>query len=358
MIPTDYLANDLGPVFALTQGGDLFIPYGEWRHAAGLQRFGPEEGRALAENFAAAHGRTLLDRLRGAGVPVYIGHPDLPARRAEFPDQRAYGWLSAVTPENDGVRLAVKWSRAGRELIEEGAYRYHSPLWAAQRDSGVLRPVELISIGLTNQPNIPVPPIANESEPEPITTDTMQKLNALLSLADDAGEDDILAAVQARLDRIAELEAAAENADTDPDPDPAEEEEEKKEDEPTPAENAARLETRLRESRVDAALDALVIGARLAVADRPAARERLLACENDADYQSALAAYADAAPVLKTAATTAGAAAAAGQLAVENEADTRRRRRDELITEIRAEKGCDFPTAAQLAARREPALFT
>jgi len=68
-----------------------------------------------------------------------------------------------------GVRFACKWSAAGKELIGNGHYMYYSPYWGMQpagfaNGRQQFRPVQLVSMGLVNDPNIPVPAMANENQ--------------------------------------------------------------------------------------------------------------------------------------------------------------------------------------------------
>jgi hypothetical protein len=53
--------------------------------------------------------------------------------------QLSYGWVMALESRDDGFYGQIKWSKAGNELLENAQ--------------------SLISVGLTNQPNIPVPSI-------------------------------------------------------------------------------------------------------------------------------------------------------------------------------------------------------
>jgi hypothetical protein len=60
----------------------------------------------------------------------------------------------------------MKWSAAGLELLQNGHYKFLSPYWEArqiaeQDGRPVFEPVALISAGLTNEPNLPVQPLAN-----------------------------------------------------------------------------------------------------------------------------------------------------------------------------------------------------
>ncbi|MDX1950943.1 MAG: phage protease [Verrucomicrobiota bacterium] len=144
-------------------------PYGDFPHALGLQRITQPAMEQLVARFDA-----LLSRLarRFSGAPIYIGHPDLPALAGNYPDRRAYGWIMKLQARADGLYGQVKWSDPGAQLLRNGHYKFVSPCWEAEeiaRENGkpVYRPVSLISVGLTNAPNLPVLPLSNEQSPAP-----------------------------------------------------------------------------------------------------------------------------------------------------------------------------------------------
>jgi phage I-like protein len=96
---------------------------------------------------------------------VYIGHPDDPgfAGNSGHDDTRAYAWIADMQDRNDGLYVLPRWSQAGRELLANAFYKFLSPRWAMRHlEADIYEPVRLISIGLTNQPNIPGEAIANE----------------------------------------------------------------------------------------------------------------------------------------------------------------------------------------------------
>lgn len=133
-------------------------PLGNFPHAKGLQRIDAEAVRQLVDDFTSLPAR--LGRLF-VGVPFYIGHPDVPGLENEYPDRKAYGWVTALAQKPDGLYAKVKWSKAGAEMIAERHYRFLSPYWSARpvvnAGAGIIyRPTKLISVGLTNNPNIPV----------------------------------------------------------------------------------------------------------------------------------------------------------------------------------------------------------
>ena len=143
-------------------------PVGVFPHSRGFQQVDAPALAALVKNFNSFFAR--LGR-RFAGIPFYIGHPDVPGYENIYPDRKAYGWIMELEARDDGLYARPKWSKAGQELIENGHYKFLSPYWEAANIGSkdgkpLLRPTVLISVGLTNQPNIPVLPLANNTELE------------------------------------------------------------------------------------------------------------------------------------------------------------------------------------------------
>jgi hypothetical protein len=155
----------------LENSGDEWVqlsPYGDFPHARGLQRVNREAAEGMAANFARFSSR--LGRLFG-GIPFFVGHPDLPQAH-ELADRKAYGWAGELAAREDGMYARVKWSEAGLELLKNGHFKFLSPYWEARpigNEEGrkVFQPVALLSVGLTNTPNLPVKALANESGESP-----------------------------------------------------------------------------------------------------------------------------------------------------------------------------------------------
>lgn len=170
-------------------------PVGEFRHAQGLQRVDEKAVTAMANEFNSIAGH--LQRAF-VGRPIWIGHHDLNPK--EYPDSKAYGWITALEARADGLYAKAKWSPKGKEMIESGEYKFHSPYWDVDKigqENGrtVYRPKKLISAGLTNEPNIPVAPLANEKEHNMETTIELAALVALLGLANTATKADVTNAI-------------------------------------------------------------------------------------------------------------------------------------------------------------------
>jgi hypothetical protein len=143
-------------------------PIGLFPHARGFQNVDRTALENMVRNFNSFFGR--LGR-RFAGVPFYVGHPDVPGFENIYSDRKAYGWIMDLQVREDGLYARSNWSAAGRELIANGHFKFLSPFWEAKRigerdGRGVFSPTVLKSVGLTNEPNLPVLPLAN-SEQEP-----------------------------------------------------------------------------------------------------------------------------------------------------------------------------------------------
>jgi phage I-like protein len=124
-----------------------------------------------------------------AGLPWYIGHPDMDSER--YRDSKSYGWIMEVKDGGDqGLMGNVKWTDEGKALKEGGSYKYFSPCWdwdhskqmAMENGKPVLFPNMLISVGFTNQPQIPVLPLSNETRPQALSNEVVAA-NTLIDLA-------------------------------------------------------------------------------------------------------------------------------------------------------------------------------
>ena len=144
-------------------GKPIFIPFGEWNY----------DGQSR-QRLDRAHGEKIANELNARvakgdpGIPVYQGHPDVPALASKYPDKGALGWITRIELVNEspdgravpGLALTVEWDRdPGR------GFRWFSPYWLANsREGGTYIVDEIASIGLVNNPNIPEFRLANEEQ--------------------------------------------------------------------------------------------------------------------------------------------------------------------------------------------------
>lgn len=143
-------------------------PLGTFDHPAGRQRVDTASIQAMEQAFKREMGERRARGQRGThGLPVYVNHPDDPRMRHILNDDSAYGWIIGLKASNDGLYGVIHWSEEGRKMLKERRFKYLSPRWAMRKDGGFVIPNRLVSVGLTNTPNIPGDAIANSRHSEP-----------------------------------------------------------------------------------------------------------------------------------------------------------------------------------------------
>lgn len=85
-------------------------------------------------------------------IPIYIGHPDdIPSKRKP----KAVGQIKRICRTHDGIAVVATYSKEIYEDVLSGKFSAMSPRWQMEHIEGEkFRPVKLISVGLTNNPNI------------------------------------------------------------------------------------------------------------------------------------------------------------------------------------------------------------
>ncbi len=135
--------------------------YGVYPHFQGLQEVSHSACKALAHTF-----NSLFNKLKRKflGVPLYIGHPDDVhfSGQPGHTDTKAYGWTQSLDAKADGLWIQLNLSKEGAQLVEGKHYKFLSPRWEMVKTAkGTYTPIRLISIGLTNHPNIPCEALSN-----------------------------------------------------------------------------------------------------------------------------------------------------------------------------------------------------
>ncbi len=246
----------------------LAVPYGAYRH----KKTGTDQLVDRATALAWAADVSAAKASGAPGLPVYVGHPDVPELAARFPDKGAKGWVTSVSAGDSGCELAVEWCDAPAP----GAFIFFSPYMAGEQTaSGEAHIDGLISVGLTNRPNstrFRLPNEAGGDDPEEGTAPDpgqhperkhMKKLLDLLGLPEAATEDEAAAALQTLLDEKADLARKAELS--------ASEAAAAK----TAAESAGTALANERESRIGLLLDCALADGRVSPATRPVWAGRL-----------------------------------------------------------------------------------
>lgn len=195
----------------LKRDGDwiMLAPYGDFKNVRGMQRLTREDAQDMCNEFKSV----LNLPARALGLPVFKGHPDHEHFKERDRDLAAYGRVKGLEARPDGLFANVKWSEDGRKLIDGEMFSHPSVNWSmVKRQDGSWKPVRINSVGLTNNPQIPVPAITMANE-ENFNMDR-KKLAKRLSLAEDATDEQIDAAIGQRETDLANEKTARQTAET------------------------------------------------------------------------------------------------------------------------------------------------
>jgi hypothetical protein len=107
------------------------------------------------------------------GLPIYVGHPDVPGLEKNYPDKEPKGVFADLQARATGLFGLPVFTNEGGDLVERKVYRAFSGNTGNSEPAGekevngkmlpVFRPTELFSAGLTNTPHLPVE-FLNEAE--------------------------------------------------------------------------------------------------------------------------------------------------------------------------------------------------
>jgi phage I-like protein len=185
----------------------MLAPLGDHPHALGIQRFTPEFIQNMANRFNGFFAR--MGRLF-SGAPTFEGHHDIEPDK--YPNSRSYGWIMALEARADGLWGKMTWTPEGREMLQNGAFKFVSPVFLGkpigqQNGQTIFEPIAFKSLALTNEPNLPLPPLANSK-------DSMTTITEILGLNADATADQIIEAARALHGRVTTLENENQNLRT------------------------------------------------------------------------------------------------------------------------------------------------
>ncbi|MBR1608021.1 MAG: hypothetical protein IJ678_00220 [Kiritimatiellae bacterium] len=221
-------ANAAAPQGTVRAGDETvvqLVPPGDWPQW-------DEDGREFSQKCDEETFRRLLENFSGE-VLVDADHA---SERGEARDTRAYAWIQALSLDESGALCgAFRWTDIGAEAVSNRRYRFVSVCWACEKVEEPKgrtvkgsnrvrvgpedwRPVKLVSVALTNTPNIPAKPILNQEsaggasadQPENKETPNMDELKTLLGLAPETPDDEVIAKAVATLKANAEEKANAE----------------------------------------------------------------------------------------------------------------------------------------------------
>lgn len=192
------------------------VEYGEYPHEEGIQclnRFSAEE---MSRRFHSLSSRFVR---RFKGIPIYIGHPDDPKfyNQKGHRDLRVYAWVKSMEAREDALWILPQWSEVGLKLMKNAFFKYFSPRWRMKKiGQGRFEPVQLLSVGLTNNPNIlgksitdfvnPRKEVDPETDAPTVQDHFLEKANTLHSIVqllefgdEEVSQEDILQKIRSLL---------------------------------------------------------------------------------------------------------------------------------------------------------------
>lgn len=131
----------------------------------------------------------------GADLPVDMEHAT-ELKAPEGDPAPAVGWIKELRVTEDGrTQARVDWTPRGNELVAGKAYRYVSPVFQYSPTDGTI--IRLLSVGLTNRPNLQLKAL-NHKQPKPNLPMDETQLKALcqaLGIAENSSAEQVLGAV-------------------------------------------------------------------------------------------------------------------------------------------------------------------
>lgn len=204
-------AFDASPVIANDGAGQ---DAGSWNKLLPAGTFTTRDGRGPFTTGGKADMQAIVDRakafLGGTEMMIDYDHQILSAAPSGG-TARAAGWVKDFQVREDGIYAKVEWTAAARQAIKAGEYRYLSPLFYPEKDTG--RVVLLRNAALVNAPALDLEAIAaaaagtltlknNEGE-------AMDKILEALGLKPGDGEAAALAAISQLKTGVSAVAAAA-----------------------------------------------------------------------------------------------------------------------------------------------------
>ncbi|MGO2235537.1 MAG: phage protease [Marinomonas sp.] len=109
-------------------------------------------------------------------------------------DADAYGWIVQLENRNGEIWAGVEWNDNGVYKIKDKRYGFYSPAFSYDDKLNI---TAMSSAGLTNKPNFRVPALNRSENQEDTTMPLPKALADALALAENATEQDAVAAISA-----------------------------------------------------------------------------------------------------------------------------------------------------------------
>lgn len=176
---------------AVTDPEALKLP--EWRT---LIPAPDAEGTVRGEDGRSWKMRAPNDVAAAFSRPLPIDTNHALQRRAPLGEESpAFGWIEQLrVAANGAIEGLIEWTGRGVDALNDRAYRFFSPVFDFNPDSGEI--LQLVSAALTNTPNLPGLAL-NDSldDPEPEVHTVDEEIRKALGLNDQAKPADAVAAI-------------------------------------------------------------------------------------------------------------------------------------------------------------------
>lgn len=173
--------------------------------------------KAKAWTLTFENAAAVIARWQQRGTPLVVDYEHQTINAAENGKPApAAGWIESLEAGPDGLYATVKWTDAARAFIQADEYRYISPVFSFDPETGAV--LELKSAALTNYPAIDgMDAVTARAEDDPpMKKETLEALRHFFGLAADADEDAALAALKAQGQPLAAMLTAAKETAPDP----------------------------------------------------------------------------------------------------------------------------------------------
>ena len=149
-----------------------------------------EDSKPIVFDEAAA--KAIIQHFDSLGHDMVIDYEHQTLDGGKAP---AAGWITALAIKADGLYATVKWTDEAKTYLENGEYRYFSPVFFSDEKTREI--IQLYNLALTNQPRLKninalaAKATLTSKQEEPIM---WEKLKKLFNLKDDSTEDEALEA--------------------------------------------------------------------------------------------------------------------------------------------------------------------
>jgi len=133
-----------------------------------------EKGNFLVDNESF---HMMKDHMKHRAIDIVIDYEHQTLRNVQAP---AGGWIKELVLKNDGIFAKVEWTKKARDYLQNGEYRYLSPVVLVREKDH--KAAQLHSVALTNTPAINgMMPIINSEKPY-LQSDIQKKICRMMNM--------------------------------------------------------------------------------------------------------------------------------------------------------------------------------